>query len=179
MSSYRAVFRLILLRALACAIPLILFTNCGFQPLYGTPSGQKRAGTVADMSYVAAATIPDRSGQLVRNQLLDRLHPLGAAKRPLFRLQVKLDESREGVAFEQDDSATRFNLRLSAQFELIDTRKGVSLLKGHTRAIAAYNVVRSDYANLISQRDALQRAADSLADSIQRQIVIYFQRLKG
>ena len=131
------------------------------------------------MTYVAVATIPDRAGQLVRKELLDRLHAGGAAAKPVFRLTVQLKESREGIAFQQDDSATRFNLRLSARFELVDSRNGASLLKGYSRAIAAYNVVRSDYANLISERDAQKRAANSVADGIQSQIAVFFSRRNG
>jgi hypothetical protein len=53
------------------------------------------------------------------------------------------------------------------------------VLKGHTLAISAFNVVRSDYANLISERDAVGRAARSLADGIQSRIAVYFSRLRG
>ncbi len=159
-------------------ILLFLLANCGFQPLHGKRSAALPGNTLSDMSYVAVDTIPDRAGQMVRNELLDLLHPGGIAARPVFRLKVLLSEKREGLAFQQDDSATRFNLRLTASFEMTDTRDGRSLLKGTTRAISAYNVVRSDYANLISRRDALQRAADSVAAGIQNRISIYFSRLR-
>ena len=166
--------------AVLCGLTLLfLLANCGFQPLHGSRAGPVAGSTVSDMSYVMVAAIPDRTGQLVRNNLLDRLHAGGMAAKPVFRLIVHLKESREGIAFQQDDSATRFNLRLSARFELVDSRDGASLLKGHTRAIAAYNVVRSDYANLISQRDAQKRAANSVADGIQKRIAVFFSRLRG
>ena len=167
------------LAVLCGLILLFLLANCGFQPLHGSRAGPVAGSTVSDMSYVMVAAIPDRTGQLVRNKLLDRLHAGGMAAKPVFRLIVHLKESREGIAFQQGDSATRFNLRLSARFELVDSRDGASLLKGHTRAIAAYNVVRSDYANLISQRDAQKRAANSVVDGIQNRIAVYFSRLRG
>lgn len=167
------------LPALGGLILLFLLANCGFQPLHGSRAGPVLGSTVSDMVYVAVAAIPDRAGQLVRNELLDRLHAGGMAARPVFRLIVHLKESREGIAFQQDDSATRFNLRLSARFELVASRNGASLLKGRTHAIAAYNVVRSDYANLISQRDAQKRAAYSVADGIQNRIAVFFSRLRG
>ena len=129
------------------------------------------------MSHVTVPPIPERAGQLVRNKLLDRLHVKGAADRPLFRLAVSLEKKSEGIAFEPDDSPTRYNLYLTAKFELTNTRSNELLYKGNTRAIAAYNVVRSDYANLINQRDALKRASESVAESIQTQIVVYFHRL--
>jgi len=128
------------------------------------------------MPYVAVAAIPGRAGQIVRNKLLNLLHLKIAADQPVFKLSVSLKESREGMAFQQDDSATRFNLRLTAQFKLTDIRNGQSLLVSNARAISAYNVVRSDYANLINRRDALRRAAESVAESIRDRIAVYFSR---
>ncbi len=158
-----------------------LVAGCDFQPLHGKHSGTAaNAGDIiSDMSYVTVVPIADRVGQLVRNQLLDLMHPRGMADRPVFRLIVTLVEIREGLAIQQDDSATRYNLRLAAQFSLIDTRNGVALLSGAARAISAYNVVSSDYANLASQKDARKRAALNVAEGIQNRIAVYFSRRRG
>jgi len=163
-------------QGLACFCCLILLGNCGFQPLHGKQSQINAVDTINVMPYVAVAAIPDRAGQMVRSKLLDRLHLKGAADRPIFKLSVSLKESREGMAFQQDDSATRFNLRLTAQFKLTNIRTGQSLLQGNAQAIAAYNVVRSDYANLINRRDALRRAAESVAENIRHRIAVYISR---
>ena len=156
---------------------LILLGNCGFQPLHGKRS--ENYNIINALSYVAVPAISDRAGQLVRNRLLNRLHPAGTAARSMFQLSVSLKENRDGIAFQQEDRATRFNLHLRAQFELIDTRTGKLLLKGNSRAIAAYNVVRSDYANLINRQDARRRAAEIIADSIESRISLYFHRVKS
>jgi len=166
--------------ALLCALTLGAVTGCGFQPLHGH-SDKGRAGsaagsTLSDMAYVKVAPIADRVGQLVHNHLRERMQPRGAAARPVFRLTTTLSENREGLAFQQDDSATRYNLRLSAHFVLTDRRNGTELLQGSFRAIAAYNVVRSDYANLVSLRDARRRAAYSVAEGIEGRIAVYFSR---
>lgn len=156
---------------------LILLGNCGFKPLHSKKGPNFNHSVINAMARVTVPAIPERAGQLVRNKLLDRLHIKSVADKPLFRLTVSLEENREGIAFQQDDSATRFNLNLTAQFELTKIHKSESLLKGKARAIAAYNVVRSDYANIINQRDALKRASESVADNIQTQIGVYFHRL--
>lgn len=166
--------------ALLCSLAIGALAGCGFQPLYGqNGKGQAAAAkgtTLSDMAYVKVAAIPDRVGQLVHNHLRDRIHPKGTANRPVFRLSTTLSESREGLAFQQDNSATRYNLRLSAQFTLTDTRDGAELLRGSFRAISAYNVVRSDYANLVSLKDARRRAAHSVAEGIENRIAVYFSR---
>ena len=160
-----------------------LLAGCGFQPLHGVgnvaANGTAGVSVASDMAYVQVQPIADRVGQSVRNQLLDLLHPRGMSDRPVFRLVVTLKESRDGLAIQQDDSTTRYNLRLAARFRLTDTRNGAELLEGTTRAIAAYNVVRSDYANLISERDARKRAAHSVAERIQSRVAVYFSRRRG
>ena len=172
-------------RALIGAAVAGLLAGCGFQPLHGNRANLTRntslsgGNVISDMAYVEVAPIADRVGQSVRNQLLDLLHPRGMVDRPVFRLVVTLVERQEGLAIQQDDSATRYNLRLAGQFSLIDTRNGAELLRGTARAIAAYNVVLSDYANLISQKDARKRAAYSMAEGIQSRIAVYFSRRRG
>lgn len=159
------------------AIALLVLADCGFEPLHGQ-SG--RAGTTAtDLAYVAVAPIPDRGGQLVRNALIELLQKAGPQGDPVFRLEVQLGEVREGLAFSRDDSVTRYNLRMNASYVLIDERSGDNILKGHSRAIAAYNVVRSDYANLIAERDARDRAARVVAEDIRTRLAVFFARSRG
>ena len=158
-----------------------LLAGCGFQPLHSRrgKSSNASGNILSDMAYVEVAPIADRVGQMVRNQLLDLLHPRGMMDRPVFRLVVTLVETQEGLAIQQDDSTTRYNLRLVAQFKLTDTRDGADLLKGTARAIAAYSIVLADYANLASQKDARKRAAHSMAENIQNRIAVYISRRRG
>ena len=120
--------------------------------------------------------MPDRVGQIVRNQLLILLNPRGRAAASRYRLVVELEESIENLAFQQDDTVTRKNLRLTARFNLHDISSDTGVLRGATRSIAAYNVVRSDYANLISERDARDRAAQNVAEEIKIRLAVYFSR---
>lgn len=152
----------------------MLLAACGFEPLHGRRGTAGSAAT--DLAYVSVAPIPDRGGQLVRNNLLELLRKSGPQGRPVFRLVVKLAEVREGLAFSRDDSVTRYNLRMNASYTLIDERSGEGILDGRTRAIAAYNVVRSDYANLIAERDARERAARGVAEDIRTRLGAFFAR---
>jgi LPS-assembly lipoprotein len=136
---------------------------------------RSQAGTTAtDLAYVTVAPIPQRNGQLVRNELIELLRKAGPQGQPVFRLDVQVNEAREGLAFSRDDSVTRYNLRMNAAYRLIDERSGDSILQGQARAIAAYNVVQSDYANLIAERDARERAARVLAENIRTRLAVFF-----
>jgi LPS-assembly lipoprotein len=72
--------------ALVAAAALLSMGACGFEPLYG-----KRAdGTmVADeLASVQVAVIADRSGQQLRNILLDRISRTGQPVDPRYQLAV-------------------------------------------------------------------------------------------
>ena len=75
--------------------------------------------------------IADRTGQMLRNELLDRLHPRGgraAAKR--YTLRVDLAESLQDLAIRKDDVATRANLRLTASFSVVSLDGGTVVFSG-------------------------------------------------
>ena len=144
-------------------------SGCGFRPLH-KPRGSH--GGIADLAFVKIDSISDRSGQLVRNELLELFNPHGLSVQQVYRLSVILNEAKEGLAFQKDDSVTRFNLRLLGEFILRDERVDTAVLTGRSRAIAAYNVVQSDYANLIAERDARKRAASNIARDIATRVSI-------
>ena len=167
MSELRCRLSLVLLAALTLAA-------CGFQPLYA-----KRAtgdSAAVQMSQIRVAPIPDRVGQQVRNHLLDGLNPRGRPREPRYRLDVTLQEQKVGLAIESDDTVSRINLTLNAQFVLEDLAAQAVVLRGATTTIAAYNLILSDYANLIAEQDAKRRATRELADEIKTRVAVYFSR---
>jgi len=161
--------RFLLLSALAT------LAGCGFRPLYGTRA-YGGSGAVEALSQTWIDPIPDRIGQLLRNNLLDRLNPQGEPERARYRLAVKVAVSKEGLAITKDESITRFNLRVSALFVLHDAGSGQELTRGTARTIAAYNVVDSQFATLVAEKDAEVRAARELSDELRTRLAVYFTR---
>ncbi|MCG8696166.1 MAG: LPS assembly lipoprotein LptE [Minwuiales bacterium] len=159
-------------KALAAFLLLGTLAACGFEPLYGNRIEQGPAGPAMAATYVAP--IPDRIGQQVRNNLLDRLNPAGIPDRPLYTLQIALSADKEGLAIRQDETVTRFNLTLQAEFALVDRAQGKPVFRGKTRSIAAYNVVESPFATLIAEQDAEARAAREISEEIRNQVALYF-----
>ena len=145
---------------------------CGFQPLYG--DREHGADTLAAMAEVRIAPIRDRLGQVVRNHLLDILTPRGAPAEARYRLTVTLRKTKEGLAFEQHESVTRFDVTIAADYELAEVASGETVAKGTARSIASYNVVRSDFANIAAERDAELRLARELSDEIALRLAVAF-----
>jgi len=162
------------LRPTGLLIATTIVAACGFQPLYGSGQGVLSGAVVEDLAAVRITAISDRVGQIVRNDLLDRLNPFGEPTSPRFSLGVKLEEAKEGLAIQVDNMVTRFNLTLTANYFLTDAKTGAMLTTGSVRATAAYNVLRSDFANVIGERDARQRAAREIADKLNTRLAVFF-----
>lgn len=167
-------------RTLVAAAGLGLSTAlsaCGFQPLYGD-RGVTGSSVRSEMSEVAIAPISDRAGQMLRNELLDRLTPQGQPASPRYRLVVRYQEDKNPLGIRVDETATRANMNMIAHFVLKDTEAGVPVYNGNTRAQVSYNIVSQDYGTIAAERDARERGVVLLAEAISLRVALYFNRLK-
>ncbi|MBF0166258.1 MAG: hypothetical protein HQL45_01405 [Alphaproteobacteria bacterium] len=157
-------------------VVLLLLTGCGFHPLHGT--GGQRSATVPELSAIKINTIADRTGQMVRNALLDRLTPTGEPQKPRYLLQVTMNESKQSLGILKDETSSRANFVLTASFALIDL-KGQTLYSASTSSQASYNILNEHYASTASERNARDRTTTEVADAIYIQLSSYFSRLKS
>ena len=162
MSSFRLAFFALAVAALA---------GCGFRPMHATYAD----GAVSDqLARIYVATISDRIGQRVRNELLDRLTPKGVPLNNAYRLEINLTAAQPPSALSSADLATRRNFSLNANYSLIGADGKKPLIKGRYRALASYDIVDSEYATLAAIEYAEGLAAIQVADAIFTRLSLYF-----
>src|SRR5471032_3284963 len=84
-------------------LSILAGTGCGFEPLMG----QRNNLQVGDeLAQIRVEMIADRSGQILRNYLLDDLTPRGVQGRERYSLRVTLSEPRREVAISRDNTAS-------------------------------------------------------------------------
>ncbi len=154
--------------------------GCGFHPLYGpTASG---ANLTEVMKTVNVATIPSRSGQRLRNELIFGTTGGGESLPPVYRLDVALRESVRNTLVTQTGLATGQVLELDAEFRLVRLKDNEVVFKGYSNAEAAYNLVGatgvagSTYGDVRAAIDAENRAARSLADTIKTRLAAFLSQ---
>lgn len=162
------------LRFAALALLMLLFSACGFRPLYGGAEDPAAAGP--QLQGIVVSPIADRVGQQLRNALLDRLTPAGKPAEPLYRLDVTLTEFTEFLAITRADEATRTRLIITATYVLHDWTSNAVVHSSQARAVSAYNVLRADFGNVIAERDARTRLAQQLAEHIRTELAAWFDR---
>ena len=120
--------------------------------------------------------IEGRVGQILRNELLDKVSPKGLPAQATYQLSVKLRQLKQGLAIDKTDSTNRYNLTLKANYSLLDSTGKSVIYKGTAQAVASYNIVTSDFANLAAEKNAQKRSAIVIAEEIHRQLSVYLSR---
>jgi LPS-assembly lipoprotein len=156
---------------------------CGLRPLYGggdgtAAPGAPPGGVAADLAAIKIATIAERGGQVLRNALLDHLTPEGEPLQPLYQLVVTRAESEQSPLRRLDEVAILQILRVSATWSLRDTA-GATLVSGVSRAVARFDLTRSQPATEVARDNARERAARDLAEDIRTKLALYFRRRRG
>lgn len=154
---------------------VLLAASCGYRPLYGELD-DKGTSVVVDMAAVQIRPIRDRNGQILHNELLDRLNPQGAPANPEFLLEVRLREQRVLTALRKDDTATRANLQMNCDYYLRDAKTNEVILRSHSFATISFNVQISEYATIMSENDARRRGSALIADDIKMRVAAYFSQ---
>jgi LPS-assembly lipoprotein len=163
-SSNVAATRAVLLAA--TSVLCIVGTACGFRPLYSEAGGANSKA----LASVSIAQINDRSGQKLRNFLLERMAPGTSGSKSLYTLKIKLRESKTSINIRKDQSATRANLLITADFILTPKLGNRGVFKGTVLSTNSYNVLDSGFATLSAEKDARNRALRSLAEEIRLRV---------
>lgn len=153
----------------------VLLSACGFEPMYGAPRGTPNAA-VQGMAETRIALIADRAGQELRNNLLDRMTPLGQPAKPRYELQVNLGERLDRLGIARDDTTTYGRLTINASFTLREIESGRVVHTGQSRWSNGFTMVTSHFANLTSEQAARTRGLQEVGEDIRQQLGLYFMR---
>jgi LPS-assembly lipoprotein len=157
---------------------VLALTGCGFRPVYAPQeSGDSRANE--QLSMVRIEPLRDRSGQQLHNFLRDQLNPNGQPVDPHYKLQIKLSQRTEKLAFREDETATRANIIIKTAFVLRAADDDRVLYAGRASSINSYNILDEQYPTNVSADDALRRGLREVSQDIKLRLAVYFQTAEG
>ena len=153
---------------------LAVLQGCGFRPLYGDPS---TGGSSAEFALIKVEPIKDRIGQLLRNHLRTAFNPKPRTQKPRYLLKTRVTESTSSIAVKKSAFATRANLKVTANFQLLNAATAKSIYSASRSITVSYNILDSEYATLAAEKDARIRAVRELSQDIRIQLGVYFSNL--
>jgi LPS-assembly lipoprotein len=175
MLSYKPTARALMALSAAGALSL---SGCGFKPLYGVNSASHQPAVAQQFSAIEIPTLPDRTGQQMRNLLIDSLHPSGAATDYAYRLNVTIAESVLNLGLQQNSTSTRGQVRVTVKYSLVDEKTGKTLLVETLRTSTGYNILINQFSSVLSQDDAEAQGLQQIANDMTQHIALYFATLK-
>ncbi len=154
--------------------------GCGFKPMYGQFSDGK-GDLRAVMANIRVADIsehgrPSRIGQVIRNNLLDRLTPLGETKSAEYILTVTFLIEEQGYGIREDETVTLQNIKLVTTYQLEDVESSKVVLESAARGLVTFDLARSDYSNMIARNASLKRLAEEVSNQMATRIGAYFSK---
>ena len=147
---------------------VLAMTGCGLHPLY---EGGSASPAAVGFRSVEVGPIPQRTGWLTRNALIDRLggeHPGG-----LYRLEIELDDNLTGFGIRGDSATTRERRTLRARYRLVERASGAVVLDATAGSDAGIDVVSSEYATVAAEQTAAERLSTIVADQIVARLAHY------
>ncbi|MEC9347592.1 MAG: hypothetical protein VYB54_15310 [Pseudomonadota bacterium] len=167
--------RTVLARGALAALLLLALSACGFEPVY-KPGGRLETA----LARVSVEPLSGRTGQAVRNAILDEIGASDRVRDPLWRLSVTVSDTRERVAIQADETAARVNVTVSSDWVLRAAGpEGQVVDRGTVRRTVAYNVVNDQYATTIAERDAARQAGAAVGQAIRTRLLLAVRRAAG
>jgi len=146
---------------------------CGFEPMYGEQRGN---AVHAELQTVRVAPIANRTGQLLRQYIEDRIHSSNATPAALYQLEVGVLETRQYYGIQRDLSATYSRLALTANFTLRDVRTRQAVLTGSFNVYSSYNVAADPFSTVVAENDARERGVHSLGDELINRVSFFLRK---
>jgi LPS-assembly lipoprotein len=162
--------RPLLLLCLALLFPL---AGCGWTPLYADPETSPAS---ADLRAVRVAPIAERIGQKLELALRTWFNPTGEPTPPRYLLDTTLSVVRLDLGISSQGLGTRARLEVNAAYVLRDIRSGAPLLTGNLHVTQSFDILANQYANIVAEEDARNRAVEELRRELATRLEVFFQR---
>jgi len=150
---------------------ILLLSNCGYSPIYSNSNLKNK-----ELQAISVKNIKDRSGQILKANLTDKLNPNGKKSLTKYSLEVVLSEGKETIGYRRDKSATRSNLILNVEYDLKEMKGGTSILKKSILVTSSYDIVESLYATIVAEKDARNKGLKIISDNIVNDLAIFFKK---
>lgn len=152
------------MRVLLASLTLLL-AACGFQPMYGAgPTGGAAIGPVT------VEQIDGKAGHVLKTELDRILAVENNGAQPML-LRITLQERVTPLGIRVDESATRAELRLTANYVLTPPNGG-RVMRGSVFTNVSYDIPTAAFGEIAAQDDARERAAETMAQRFRAELAL-------
>src|SRR5262245_38258965 len=151
------------MRVLIASLALLLGA-CGFQPMYAPAGGGPAIGPVQ------VGEIEGKAGHVLRTEL-DRILAVENSGGEPSQLRITLQEQVTPLGLRRDESATRAELRIIANYVLTPPNNG-EVMHGSVVTTVNYDIPTAAFGEIAAQDDARERAAETMAQRFRAELAL-------
>lgn len=152
------------MRMLIAGLTLLL-AACGFQPMYAPAGGAQAIGPVE------VRQIDGKAGHVLKRELDRILAVENTGAEPMI-LEITLSEQVAQLGIRVDESATRAELRLIANYVLTPPPDRGRALRGSVFTVVNYDIPEAAFGEIAAQDDARERAAETMAQRFRGELAL-------
>ncbi|MBX3427990.1 MAG: hypothetical protein KF779_00255 [Hyphomonadaceae bacterium] len=152
------------MRVLIASLTLLV-AACGFQPMYAPAGGGHAIGPVQ------IAEIEGKTGHVLRTELT-RILAVEDDGSPPMNLQITLTEQVTRLGLRRDESSTRAELRLTANYVLTPAEPRARVMRGSVFTVVNYDIPTQAFGEIAAQDDARERAAETMAQRFRAELAL-------
>lgn len=150
------------MRLLIASLTLLL-AACGFQPMYAPAAGGQAIGPIE------VRQIDGKAGHVLKRELDRILAVENGGAQPMV-LEITLSEQVTPLGIRVDESATRAELRLIANYVLTPPQGQV--MRGSVFTVVNYDIPTAAFGEIAAQDDARERAAETMAQRFRAELAL-------
>lgn len=156
----------------------LALTACEFEPMYAPHNSLAPSPTIhAIHASIDISNIPDQEGQYLRNLLMDRIYTNGQPADAPYRLTfTPLIKETVNLGIRSDATATRAQMQITANMQLVDKASNKVLLSRTLKAVGAYNLLDNQLATITSQRHVTESVLQEISNDALTELDLYFRR---
>lgn len=151
----------------------LVLSGCGFQPMYAQPQDDSIASQLSD---VKIDVIADRSGQILRNYMLDMMTE-NSSDSNKYLLKVKLSETIRKLGFRRDETARHEEIAIFANIQLENLETGKIEFTDSLKEVASFSsgpkADTASYSASVAEDSSRQMALKVLSDNINLRVSSY------
>lgn len=157
------------MRALIVCFAL-LTAACGFAPMYSPGNG-------GGIGPVTVGSIEGKAGHVLRTELTRLLATDNSAGAESAHLDITLRERIRRLGIRLDESATRAEMTLIANYIL--TPPGGNTVRGSVQTVVNYEIPTAAFGEIAAQDDARERAAETMAQRFRHELALRMAQMRS
>jgi len=149
-----------------------LLAGCGFSPMHATTGATAPLANMKVQMEKGSDVVDNQAGFFVAQRLRDRIGVQSEAAP--YTLKIKPRYNRRRLGLTSGDVASRYDVTVTATWELLDTKTGKSLKRGRSLSIVTFGAPEGPYGVITADNVGVEQSAKETADKVIIQMARYF-----